>query len=133
MSAPAWRRQVIYNPAEPGWWDEAVAPHFADLAAARAMAPRLGLDPALFDGPVARLSSGERQRLGLIRALTLRPKGLLLDEPTGALDEDNTALAEALLRAHRAAGVSIVLVTHSEAQAARFASSHLRMADRRLV
>ncbi len=133
MPAPDWRRQVVYNPAEPGWWDESVAPHFSDLPAARAMAPLLGLDLALFGGPVLRLSSGERQRLGLIRALCLRPKALLLDEPTGALDADNTLLVEGLLRAQRAAGVSILLVTHSEDQAARFASRHLRMIDRKLV
>ena len=28
MTAPAWRRQVVYNAAEPGWWREAVAEHF---------------------------------------------------------------------------------------------------------
>ena len=133
MPAPEWRRQVVYNPAEPGWWADDVASHFADIAAARAMAPRLGLPPELLDGPVLRLSSGERQRLGLIRALALDPKVLLLDEPTGALDADNTALVEKVLSQLLAAGTAILMVTHSAEQAGRLAVRRFRMAERRLM
>ncbi len=133
MTAPEWRHQVVYNPAEPGWWAEDVASHFVDIAAARALAPRLGLPAELFDGPVLRLSTGERQRLGLIRALSLDPKVLLLDEPTGALDADNTALVEAVLRERLAGGTSVVMVTHSAEQAGRMGDRRFRMAERRLV
>ena len=58
---------------------------------------------------------------------------LLLDEATGALDEDSTRRVEAVLRERLAAGVAIVMVTHSPAQAARLGNRHLRMEDRRLV
>ena len=133
MPAPEWRRQVVYNPAEPGWWAEDVASHFADIAAARALAPRLGVPADLFGGLVLRLSTGERQRLGLIRALALDPKVLLLDEPTGALDADNTALVEAVLRECLAGGASVVMVTHSAEQAERMGDRRFRMAERRLV
>ena len=133
MPAPAWRRQVVYNPAEPGWWAEDVAAHFADLTAARAWAPCLGLPTELLDGPVLRLSTGERQRLGLIRALALDPKVLLLDEPTGALDADNTALVEGVLKQRLAGGAAVVMVTHSAEQAARLGDRRFRMAERRLV
>jgi putative ABC transport system ATP-binding protein len=133
MPAPEWRGQVVYNPAEPGWWAEDVASHFADIVAALALAPRLGLPDELLDGPVVRLSSGERQRLGLIRALSLDPKVLLLDEPTGALDAENTALVEAVLRERLAGGASIVMVTHSDAQAGRLGDRRFRMAERRLA
>jgi ABC-type iron transport system FetAB ATPase subunit len=134
-SAPEWRRQVVYNAAEAGWWGEQVAPHFpaAALAATRTLAPRLGVDPALMDAAVARLSTGERQRLALLRALAGEPAVLLLDEPTGALDETSTELVEALLAARLATGCTILMVTHNPAQAARMGRRHLRLADRRLV
>jgi len=133
MPAPAWRRQVVYNPADPGWWADDVASHFPDLAKARVLAERLALTPALLEGPVLRLSTGERQRLGLIRALLLDPPVLLLDEPTGALDTDNAALVEALLRERLAADTSILMVTHSEVQAERLGDRRFRMTDRRLT
>jgi UDP-glucose/iron transport system ATP-binding protein len=133
--APAWRQQVVYNAAEAGWWAERVAAHFPApaLAAARTLAPRLGLDPALLDAPVIRLSTGERQRLALLRALAGSPPVLLLDEPTGALDEANTARVEVLLAERLRAGTAILMVTHSPAQAARLGRRHLRLADRRLT
>lgn len=135
FTASAWRRRVVYSAAEPGWWFDTVAPHFpgSALAIARRLAPRLGLAAALLDGPVIRLSTGERQRLALIRAMTLESPVLLLDEPTGALDQDNTALVEALLRERFAAGTAVLLVSHSLEQAARLGDRHFRMVDRRLV
>ncbi len=133
--APAWRRQVLYNAAETGWWSEAVADHFdgAEMAFARAMVPRLGLPPDLLDGAVLRLSTGERQRLALIRALAREPKVLLADEPTGALDQQATAVVETILRERLGAGMAIVLVTHSPEQAARLGHRQFRMQDRHLV
>jgi putative ABC transport system ATP-binding protein len=135
VPAPAWRRKVVYNAAEPGWWHERVADHFPGEAMefACAMAPRLALAPGLLDAPVVQLSTGERQRTALIRALALHPPVLLLDEATGALDEDSTALVEDVLRERLADGVTIVMVTHSAAQAVRLGHRHLRMENRRLV
>ena len=135
LPAPAWRRKVVYSAAEPGWWHERVADHFPGEAMdfARAMAPRLALDPALLDGQVVQLSTGERQRAALIRALALQSPVLLLDEATGALDEDSTVLVENVLREQLADGVTIAMVTHSAAQAARLGHRQLRMENRRLV
>jgi UDP-glucose/iron transport system ATP-binding protein len=135
LPAPAWRRRVVYSAAEPGWWSENVQDHFRGEAMefAHAMAPLLGLAPGLLDGPVVRLSTGERQRLALIRALSLASPVLLLDEPTGALDEENTRRVEAVLRERIAAGVTIAMVTHSPEQATRLGHRHLRMMDRQLV
>ncbi len=130
---PDWRRQVVYVAADPGWWAEDVAAHFTDLPRARGMAPELGLDVSLLDGPILRLSSGERQRLGLIRALALGPPVLLLDEPTGALDTDSAALVEGMLRKRLVGRCSIVLVTHDTEQAARLGNQRFRMAERRLA
>jgi putative ABC transport system ATP-binding protein len=134
LPAPAWRRRVVYSAAEPGWWSESIQDHFHGEAMvfARTMAPRLGLASELLDGPVVRLSTGERQRLALIRALALASPVLLLDEPTGALDEESTQRVEAVLHEHLAAGVTIAMVTHSPAQATRLGHRHLRMTDRQL-
>lgn len=134
IPAPAWRRQVLYNAAETGWWHEDVAPHFhgAALTAARALIPRLDLAPDLLDGPVLRLSTGERQRLALVRALTHDPKVLLADEPTGALDADSTTLVEAILRERLATGMAIVMVSHNPEQAARLGHCQFHMRDRHL-
>jgi putative ABC transport system ATP-binding protein len=134
MTAPAWRRLVVYNAAEPGWWSEAVAPHFPGdtLEAVRALAPRIGLPAAVLDGAVTRLSSGERQRLGLLRALTIHPEVLLLDEPTGALDRETTLSVEALLRERVEEGVVLIVVTHDPDQPERLGARHLRLNDGRL-
>ncbi len=133
FAAPAWRRRVAYAAAEPGWWAESVAPHFPDLAAAKALAGQLGLAPALLDGLVARLSTGERQRLALVRTLLPVPSVLLLDEPTGALDATSVGLVEAVLRARLADGAAMLLVTHDAALAARLGQRRFVMRERHLV
>jgi putative ABC transport system ATP-binding protein len=134
-SAPEWRRQATYAAAEPGWWGERVAEHFppALIDAARALLTRLSLAPEMMGAAITRLSTGERQRLALIRALVLDPPVLLLDEPTGALDQETTRLAEAVLRERLERGAAILMVTHSAEQAARLGGTVLRMEDRRLL
>ena len=132
IPAPAWRREVAYVAAESGWWNEAVAPHFPDLAAARAMAAAFDLKPELFDGLVLRLSTGEKQRLALLRTLLGNPKVLLLDEPTGALDEASVAMVEAVLLERIAGGTALIAVTHNPAQGQRLARRHFVMAERKL-
>ncbi len=135
LPAHEWRRKVVYSAAEPGWWHERVGDHFhgAAMDFARATAPRLALSPALLDGEVVQLSTGERQRMALLRALALKSPVLLLDEPTGALDEASTTMVEDVLRERLTSGVTIAMVTHSAAQAVRLGHRHLRMTDRRLV
>jgi ABC-type iron transport system FetAB ATPase subunit len=130
MAAPAWRRQVVYVPAESGWWADQIADHFPKdrRAPANDMAARLGLPADIIGGAVSRLSTGERQRLALIRALLIASPVLLLDEPTSALDGDGAARVEAILTERMAAGLALVLVTHDPAQAVRLASQRFVMA-----
>ena len=71
---------------------------------------------------VSQLSTGERQRLALLRALEHRPEVLLLDEPTGPLDDETTAAVEALLREKQANGLALLWVTHDKRQAERVAT-----------
>lgn len=70
------------------------------------------------------LSGGQRQRIALARALVLRPKVLLLDEPLGALDKQLREEMQAELKTiQREAGITFVFVTHDQEEA-------MRMSDR---
>ena len=70
------------------------------------------------------LSGGQRQRIALARALVLRPKVLLLDEPLGALDKQLREEMQVELKSiQREAGITFVFVTHDQEEA-------LRMSDR---
>lgn len=132
MPAPAWRRQVTYLAAEPGWWADTVAEHYADWTAARPLVESLGLPADCGDWPVARLSTGEKQRLALVRSLLLEPRVLLLDEPTSGLDPEAVKRVETLIRARQKDGVSVVWTTHDRSQARRVARRWLEIEDGRL-
>ena len=122
MPAPAWRRQVTYLAAEPGWWSETVQEHFTAWDDAMPLVTRLGLPDDCGPWPIQRLSTGERQRLGLVRALMLHSRVLLLDEPTSALDSASAAAVESLIAERASSGTSVVWSTHDNAQARRVAS-----------
>ena len=134
LPAHLWRRRIPYVAAVSGWWGQTVHEHFApgQLDGARALAERLGVGDAAFDGQVDRLSTGERQRLALVRAFILGSPALLLDEPTGPLDPVSVLKVEDLLLERLAAGTVVVLVSHDPAQGARLGARRLRMVDRRL-
>jgi putative ABC transport system ATP-binding protein len=129
MAAPEWRRQAIYVSAESGWWADTVIEHFpaqrrGDI---ENLSGRLGVRADLLDAPVAQLSTGEKQRLSLVRALLPHPPVLLLDEPTGPLDEESVTRVEALLQERMLSGTSILLVTHDPKQAERMGVQRYRM------
>ncbi len=126
FSGPDWRRQVMYLAAESHWWGARVREHAPDWRPGDLDA--LGFDADVLEFPVQRLSSGERQRLALARALAHAPSVLLLDEPSANLDVPNTERLERLVADWRASsGGSVLWVSHDPRQRARVASRHYQM------
>ncbi len=125
MPAPAWRREVTYLPAEAGWWAETVGAHFTDWPAAEPAVVALGLPAQCRGWPISRLSTGERQRLALVRALVQKPRVLLLDEPTSGLDSTARTAVEEMISAYLADGGAALWITHDDAQARRLAGRRL--------
>jgi len=126
MPAHAWRKKVGFLPAESAWWGETVGAHFIQIDAAEFR--RLGFDVDVLSWDIARLSSGERQRLSLLRLLSGRPEALLLDEPTANLDDDNAARVESLIASYRLyRKAPVIWVGHDPDQIRRVAAVHFRI------
>jgi len=132
MPGPEWRRLVGYLPAEPGWWADTVGDHFTSWAEAAVVARALGFTEDSEDWPIARLSTGERLRLALVRALLVGSKVLLLDEPTAALDPASVRAVEELIGARVRAGLAVLWVTHDVEQASRVAVRRLIVSARQV-
>lgn len=131
-SGPEWRKKVRYVAAEPGWWAETPRPHFSRLEGVDELLTSLGLNPSQLDQDLHRLSTGERQRMALARSIVDDPPVLLLDEPTGALDDKSTKKAEQLFRRLLKAGHAMLLVSHDTAQIGRLARRKLVIGDGRV-
>ena len=79
----------------------------------------------------SQLSTGERQRTALARAVFNQPRIILADEPTGNLDDENAEIVLEHLRDYVSAGGSVLLVTH-HAKAAVYATRVLKMKNGQL-
>jgi putative ABC transport system ATP-binding protein len=80
----------------------------------------------------SQISTGERQRTALARALFNRPRIIMADEPTGNLDDENADIVLKHLGRYVSEGGSVLLVTHN-AGAAYYATRILKMRDGRLL
>ncbi len=127
FSGPEWRKKVAYLSAEPGWWSDAVSDHFKDFAQSLPLIERFGFPSDCGAWQISRTSTGERQRLALVRALQNDPQILLLDEPTAALDPAMTDIVESIVEERLAVGCAAIWVTHDKEQAARMGRRNFRM------
>ncbi|HEY5740174.1 MAG TPA: ABC transporter ATP-binding protein [Gammaproteobacteria bacterium] len=91
------------------------------VSEARRLLERLGLQPALHDRGVTRLSIGQQQRVAVARAMIGNPRLIIADEPTSALDADNRdEFLKLLFEEAERASASLILVSHDPALAASF-------------
>jgi molybdate/tungstate transport system ATP-binding protein len=105
------RQHLEFAPDVRGWGRDTIAARVTELAAL------LGIGPLLDRRPEG-LSGGEAQRVALGRALSFRPRVLLLDEPLSALDDETRQEMYALLRSvQRQTGVTALHVTHNISEA----------------
>ena len=126
MKPSQWRKQVGYLPAESHWWSERVGDHFAEADPDEFR--QLGFEPQVLGWQISRLSTGEKQRLALLRLLANQPQALLLDEPTASLDAANVGNAERLILEYRQQQQApVIWVSHDMAQIRRVADRVLRL------
>ena len=118
FKAHIWRNKVALLPSESQWWFDRVRPHFHKLP--EFWLSQLGFEQTVYDWDVNRLSSGEKQRLALLRLLNNNPSVLLLDEPTANLDKQFTEKVEQLLARYiREFSPAVFWVSHDIEQLGR--------------
>lgn len=101
-------------------------------ARVEALLERVGLKDFRRRSP-ERLSGGQRQRVAIARALVTRPRLVIADEPTAALDhETGRTIMELMVEMNRSAGSTLIFATHDPA-VARYAGRLVTMSDGRIV
>ena len=101
-------------------------------AAVSSALSRLGISDRA-DAPVRTLSRGLQQRVSIARAIVHQPSVVLLDEPYSGLDESGSGALTSLLQGLKAAGATLVIVTHNVAEGLALATHAAIMATGRFA
>ncbi|MBW1637093.1 MAG: ATP-binding cassette domain-containing protein [Deltaproteobacteria bacterium] len=129
FSAPLWRCRVTMVPAESFWWYDTVGDHFAagfESQSIKKTISAVGFEEDVFKWRISRLSTGEKQRLALVRSLCNTPSVLLLDEPCSSLDAYHTTLIENFIQHYvQQKNASVLWVSHDSQQLKRVAVREL--------
>ncbi len=137
MEAPEWRKTVALVPAESFWWHDIVGEHFPEIDSddeITDLLKRLGFSQEVMEWQISRLSTGERQRLSLIRTLITRPAVLLLDEPTSSLDKKMAHVVEEMIANICFSNKTVCLwVSHDMEQLSRVSSRVFQVTPSGLV
>jgi len=131
-NAPQWRKQIAYLTAENHWWYPVTGNHFHKTSDPTLLSrlSQLGLNKDILNSDVNQCSTGEKQRLALLRLLQNQPKVLLLDEPTASMDPETVKLVESFLYDLRQQQRTAILwVSHDPQQIKRIADRHLQIHD----
>ncbi len=137
FGAPLWRSRVTMIPAESFWWFDIVGDHFSlqnNLDSLKENVASLGFAEDVFTWQVSRLSTGEKQRLALIRGLCNRPSVLLLDEPCSSLDGYHATLVESFVQQYlQRNNASVLWVSHDPEQLHRLADREFFLEKKTLI
>ncbi|VAX00259.1 hypothetical protein MNBD_GAMMA22-79 [hydrothermal vent metagenome] len=132
MKPNEWRKKVGLLTTNSYWWFNKISDHFDSTDDDDFVA--LGMDYSMYHAEVSRCSTGELQRLALIRLLANKPQVLLLDEPTANLDESNRFRVEELVQHYQQQhDVPVIWVSHDIEQLRRMTKNCYLIDDGQLI
>lgn len=127
FTGPQWRKKVSYLSAENCWWHETPSEHFCNPPSENDLT-KLSLNTSILEQSVNNLSTGEKQRLALLRTFANKPEVILLDEPTANLDIDSAKLVEKMIIDYISQSKNCALwISHNVSDMANFSSCQMQI------
>jgi ABC-type iron transport system FetAB ATPase subunit len=133
IPSPFWRKKIGLLQPTSYWWSDGVAEHFTKPEEAIPLMEKLALPKEALNWQIFRMSTGEKQRMSIVRLLANSPSVLLLDEPTANLDPETTQMVESLiLNYKKRLNTPIIWVSHDLNQVKRVADRHIIIAGSKI-